>query len=173
MLGRVGESRAGLFPVALEGQFDQAVQKLGVRNAARFPELGIHADGGKARNGIDLVQVDLCRSCDRGESPRAPCRRRLRLGRRGWPRPAPDSSAGREPRRDDKFRTFFDILRLVIIELVDRHDFPRHGSLRDDRSRARSIRSRGHRFPFRPGSSGHTARPDPWPRRVRAADEPC
>ena len=34
-----------------------------------------------------------------------------------------------ELRRDDKLRTFLDILRLVIVELVNRQDFSRHGSL--------------------------------------------
>src|SRR5579875_1633615 len=41
--------------VALDSQFDQAIQQLCVAQAAGFPELGIHADLGKAGHGVNLV----------------------------------------------------------------------------------------------------------------------
>src|SRR5579875_3559076 len=47
--------------VALDSQFDQAIQQLCVAQAAGFPELGIHADLGKAGHGVNLVDVDLAR----------------------------------------------------------------------------------------------------------------
>src|SRR5207253_10183860 len=47
--------------VTFEGQLNQAVQKLRILQTARFPQLGIHADRGKAGDGIDLVHKEASR----------------------------------------------------------------------------------------------------------------
>ncbi len=44
--------------MAFGGQGDEAVDKLLVRKARGLPELGVHADAGKAGHGIDFVEVD-------------------------------------------------------------------------------------------------------------------
>src|SRR3954453_21250608 len=42
-----------------QSEFDQDVEQLAVRDARVLEHFGIHADGGEARNGVDLVDVDL------------------------------------------------------------------------------------------------------------------
>ncbi len=54
-----GVFRAGFFFVQFEGEFDQAVDKLRVWQAGRLPQLGIHADGSEAGNGVELVDEDF------------------------------------------------------------------------------------------------------------------
>src|SRR5205823_12885231 len=44
--------------VSLYGQFDQTVQQLWIGEAARLPQLGIHTYLCKARESVDLVDVD-------------------------------------------------------------------------------------------------------------------
>src|SRR5581483_799272 len=46
-----------LFPMALDGQFDEAVEQARVRQAARLPQLRVHADRREAGNRVDLVHV--------------------------------------------------------------------------------------------------------------------
>ena len=57
-LAPVFVSGAVTFGFAFQRQFDQAVYQLGIRQAAGFPQLGIHADLGEAGDGVDFVQVD-------------------------------------------------------------------------------------------------------------------
>src|SRR5262249_41617180 len=56
----LGAQRAAL-PVPLEGQVHELAQQIVVLDPARVPELGEHADGGEAGNGVDLVDVHLPR----------------------------------------------------------------------------------------------------------------
>src|ERR1039457_3036447 len=44
--------------VAVQRERDQAVQQFAEANPAVLPHLGVHADGGEARDGIDLVDVE-------------------------------------------------------------------------------------------------------------------
>src|SRR5262249_11676858 len=55
---RIGDARACFIGVALQRQLDQPVQQLRIGDAACLPQLGIHADLGEARHGIDLVDVE-------------------------------------------------------------------------------------------------------------------
>ena len=45
--------------VLLQCQRDQAVERLGIADALVIKQLGVHADRGKARNRIQLVENDL------------------------------------------------------------------------------------------------------------------
>src|SRR5215471_14398661 len=47
-----------LLVVALHCQLDQAIDQLLVSHAGGPPQLRVHADGGKAGHGVDLVQID-------------------------------------------------------------------------------------------------------------------
>ena len=50
------------FPgVAFERQVDQPAEQFGVLDAGRAPQFGIHADGGKARDRVDLEAIRLVR----------------------------------------------------------------------------------------------------------------
>src|SRR5208282_6921082 len=44
-----------LLPMPLQPQLYQAFNKIGIRHTRSRPQLGIHADGGESRHGIDLV----------------------------------------------------------------------------------------------------------------------
>src|ERR1019366_9874 len=67
---REGTGRRGVLPretgrlllsVAVQRERDQAVQQLAEADSTVLPHLGVHADGGEARDGIDLVDVELVR----------------------------------------------------------------------------------------------------------------
>ena len=51
----IGPFSSSACPRAARSPLDQAVDQLTVAHAARFPQLGIHADGRKSRHGVDLV----------------------------------------------------------------------------------------------------------------------
>jgi len=46
--------------MAFGSKVDETVDKLLVRKARGFPELGVHADAGEAGHSIDFVEVDPC-----------------------------------------------------------------------------------------------------------------
>ena len=48
-----------LVPETSQGQLDETVNQLGVRNSACFPHLGIHADLCEAGDRVDLVDQNL------------------------------------------------------------------------------------------------------------------
>src|SRR5580704_11664873 len=50
---------ARLFGMKFEGQLDEAVDQLRVRKPRGFPQLRVHADGGEARNGVELIYENL------------------------------------------------------------------------------------------------------------------
>ena len=64
-LGVESRSATVLIPllvfVALDAEPDQAINQLGIRYSRRCPQFRIHADRGKARHGVDLVDEDLAR----------------------------------------------------------------------------------------------------------------
>src|SRR5580658_2458986 len=104
--------------VAFDAELNQAVDQVGISQSRSRPQLGVHADGGETRHGIDLVQENLPRfrvhqkiytrqagtihSLERGnrELLNSFC---FRLG---------------QFRGDDQLRTFVDILRGVVVELL-------------------------------------------------------
>jgi len=43
---------------ALDRELDQPVEQIRIRQAARFPELRIHADGGESGDRVQFVEVD-------------------------------------------------------------------------------------------------------------------
>ena len=43
---------------ACESQIDEPIHQLCVGESSGFPQLGIHADAGEARNGVELVEQD-------------------------------------------------------------------------------------------------------------------
>src|SRR6476646_5980393 len=47
--------------VALNPQLYKPLNQIWVFQSTRRPHLGIHADGGEPRHGVDLVQIDLSR----------------------------------------------------------------------------------------------------------------
>src|ERR1041384_4236658 len=49
----------GLFAVALQGQLDEALHQVRVRQTGRLPHPRVAARGGEARDGVDLVHEDL------------------------------------------------------------------------------------------------------------------
>jgi hypothetical protein len=53
-----GEGGLLLFLVAFGGKADESIDQFFVRHAGGFPELGVHADAGEARHGVDFVEVD-------------------------------------------------------------------------------------------------------------------
>src|SRR2546422_9465129 len=57
--GRVGISGAQLFALAFEGKFDQPVKELRVREPGGFPQFRIHADRGKAGDGVNFIHINL------------------------------------------------------------------------------------------------------------------
>src|ERR1700741_234567 len=50
---------AGFFGVLFEGERDETVDQFAEGDAAGFPELGIHADGSEAGDGVHFVEIDL------------------------------------------------------------------------------------------------------------------
>src|ERR1700733_2147935 len=56
-----GIFRPRFFGVQLDPQLDQPVNQLRIGQPRRFPQLRIHADGGKTRNRVQFVHVDLAR----------------------------------------------------------------------------------------------------------------
>src|SRR5688572_21351163 len=47
------------FPMPPEGELNELINQPAVGQPGRFPHLRIHADGGEARHGVDLVEVDI------------------------------------------------------------------------------------------------------------------
>ena len=60
-LGRSSAPIDRMLPSRVPGErvSDQNIHQLGLRDSRRLPELWIHADGGKARQGVDLVHEDF------------------------------------------------------------------------------------------------------------------
>src|SRR5215469_3284333 len=54
-----GVFRACFLVVKFEGELNEFVDQFCVGNAGGFPQLGIHADGGEAGDGVELVEIDL------------------------------------------------------------------------------------------------------------------
>ena len=65
-----------LVGVALERERDQPIDQRRIGHAARLPHLRVHADGGEAGDGVDLVHAAARRWSATAGSRRAPCRRR-------------------------------------------------------------------------------------------------
>ena len=60
--GRIGILQGGAqvlaLGVAFQCQLDEAVDEFAVADAAGLPQFGVHADGGEAGKGVDLVEVE-------------------------------------------------------------------------------------------------------------------
>src|ERR1019366_4123563 len=98
--------------MSIEGELDESVQQFGVRDATCIPQFGIHTDGGKSRNGIDLVKEDFAvRAVEQEihsshartvDGPETANRHILYL----------PGLARRELGRDNELRAFLDVLGL-------------------------------------------------------------
>ena len=55
-----------------DGEFDQAIDELGVRQSGRLPQLGVHADGSEAGNRVQFVDENFASSSAPGRNRNAP-----------------------------------------------------------------------------------------------------
>ena len=162
-----------LLAMARDRERDEPFDERLIVDAARGPQLRVHADRREAGQGVDLVEIELTGRFGSAGNRRGRGRCRRSPGTRGSPdaRPRPacgaSSTAGissREP--------LVDVLRFVVVELPRRHDLAgdrglrvvvadhgaldlarvRHGQLDDDLAvvvggqrdrRARARRARG------------------------------
>src|SRR5215469_14134934 len=119
-----------LLGVTLKSELNQTIDELRIGEACGGPQLGIHADRGKAGHGVDFVQVDLAGlgihqeiharepravHCAEGGNGQFPHLLGLRFG---------------QLRRNDELRAFIKILCGVIVELLAGHDFSGYRGLR-------------------------------------------
>ncbi len=114
---------AGFFGVLFESQLDEFVDQFAEGNAAGFPELGIHADGSEAGDGVYFVEIDLAafflqEEIDAGHAAEfegAKCGDGILLDFLHL--------RGLELGGNQKLRAFFEIFRGVIVKFAVRDDF--------------------------------------------------
>jgi hypothetical protein len=112
--------------VALDGEADELVDQLGVGEAARLPQLGVHRDRGEPRDRVHLVEEEPAAALLEEEVD--PCHpvAAQRLEHVDGHRPHLVGLLGRERRRHEELRPVVDVLVLVVVELVPGHDLAGH-----------------------------------------------
>ena len=143
---------------ALDRQRDQPIDQRRVGDAARRPQLRVHADGREAGHGVDLVDERARRSSATAGSRPAPCRRRRWRGTRRAPAACTCAPRGGvEVGGNHRLRRGVEVLGLVVVELARRHAPRRAPTPRARRCRAPRTRSRGRRRRrLRPPPCGRT-----------------
>src|SRR5262249_21049011 len=117
-LESVFRSQLVLSRMAFDGKRDQPVDQLCIWNSRRLPQFRIHADGGKSRKRVDLIDVELschalqkqidashARTFEDFESSNGQPLGIIRLNRL-------------ERRGNQQARVVIDVLRVVIVELA-------------------------------------------------------
>src|SRR5215510_7530494 len=110
------------FPKTLHGQLDQPGHQLGKRQATGLPQLGIHADHGEARHGVDLVQIQPPGCALQKEVHPRQARRVDRLERGNRKALYLASQPWRNFGRNEGLRARIDVLGTVVVELGAGHD---------------------------------------------------
>src|SRR5277367_3888962 len=110
-----------------EGEFNEAIDQLRVWNAGGFPQLGVHADGSKTGNCVQLVDENLRvfaveEEIAAGHAGSVDCAE----GADGVILKSGDLLFG-ERRRNDKLRAAFEIFRGVIVILAVGNNFTGNG----------------------------------------------
>src|SRR5205807_9693768 len=115
--------------VALQSQLDQPLNQLWVFYSGSRPQLGVHADRGEARHGIDLIEIYLAglgvhQEVHAGQAGAVHCLERsdchfLQLFH----------LLSGELCRDDEIRTFVQILGVVVVYLGCRYYLARYRRL--------------------------------------------
>src|SRR5579872_909388 len=115
----------------LERQLNQPVDQLRIGYPGRRPQSRVHADRRKSRQSVDLVHVDAP-GFTRLHQEIHPREARAVAGLKSPDRHLPDLLClfPGQLRRHDEVGALTQVLRFVIVELLDGYDFSHHRSLR-------------------------------------------